>query len=74
MEGDNVFFCEVDKADSKYNALVEVSGVEVFPSLFLSVHGWGVWIETDNPDSLAESFSDWFLKMKEAAAHEESPY
>ena len=74
MEGDNVFFCEIDKQDSKYNPLIATSGVEVFPSLFISVHGWGVWIETDNPDSMSDTFAEWFAKMKEAAADEQSPY
>lgn len=51
-----------------------MTGVTKFPSVFLSVHGWGVWIETDNVESFNEAFNEWFYRMMEASETEDSPY
>ena len=74
MEGENVYYSEVDINDARFTELLQTSGVYVFPSVFLSVHGWGVWIETENPDSLSKTFKEWFDKMKHASETEQSPY
>lgn len=74
MEGDETIFGEIDVSDPQYADLVDVTGVTKYPSAFLSVHGWGVWIETDNADSFNEAFNEWFYRMKEANETEETPY
>ena len=69
-----LFYAKIDHANPNFQKLVERTGVHAAPSVYMMVHGKGVWIYEGTSDLILERLSDFLPEFKEASANHKAPY
>ena len=69
-----VIFATINHADPNFQKLLQVTGVNRAPSVFIMNHGNGVWIYEGTSSLILDRLSDFMPKFKEAASHQTSPF
>ena len=69
-----IFFATIDHTNPKFNQLLQTLGVHDAPSVFLMVHGKGVWIYEGEARLVLNRLKEFLPEYKEASSHKEDPY
>ena len=69
-----LFYAKIDHTNPNFRKLVEVSGVRNAPSVFMMVHGQGVWVSEGTSALIIDRIRDFLPSFKQAASHHEKPY
>mmetsp|Transcript_1220 Transcript_1220/g.1348 ORF Transcript_1220/g.1348 Transcript_1220/m.1348 type:complete len:146 (-) Transcript_1220:64-501(-) len=69
-----VFYAQIDHADSAFRKLEQVVGVTSVPAVLAIVHGKGVWLSGTNSYLMVERLNDFIPAFKKSSAHHSNPY
>ena len=69
-----IFFAKIDHSNPNFQKLLQVTGVNKAPSVFLMTHGKGVWIYEGSSALILERLRDFLPEFKEAAGHRKDPF
>ena len=69
-----IYFARIDHSNPNFQKLLHATGVHHAPSVFLMVHGQGVWIYEGTSQLIIERVKDFLPQFKEASSHQTAPY
>ena len=74
LDNPEIFYATIPHTNPNFNKLIQTTGIHAAPSVFLIVHGKGVWIYEGTSDLIVEKVRDFLPKFKEASAKHVDPY
>ncbi|CAI2379251.1 unnamed protein product [Moneuplotes crassus] len=69
-----IYFARIEYGNPSFHKLAEVTQVNHAPSVFLMVHGQGVWIYEGTSELILERLKDFLPQFKQASSHKTAPY
>ncbi|CAI2382187.1 unnamed protein product [Moneuplotes crassus] len=69
-----IYYARIDHSNPNFQKLIQVTEVHHAPSVFLMVHGQGVWIYEGTSELILERLREFLPQFKEAASHKTAPY
>ena len=73
-ENPSIYSAKIDHANPNFRGLVEKTGVHSAPSLYMMVHGQGVWIYEGTSTLILQRLRDFIPAFNQASANHEYPY
>ena len=69
-----LFYAKIDHTNPNFQKLVARTGVHAAPSVYMMVHGKGVWIYEGTSKLILDRLDDFLPAFKEASASHKAPY